>query len=242
MQAFTALRCQASRSAAKLAHHAHPKRTALRALGSTRSFQSSSSSSRNNDNNNTNNNSDNALSPIDLSLNSDLPLMHSTLELHRVDLAHGNFFALHRPLLGITNGPMFAQQSMASEEDFEDPVEDLTNYFATLRPFSPPESTSTTPVATATAAAWASMPQTIPDADQAVQDFLSQAEWYQLKSIDGAQNSVSESIASILDPQLDEDNTMQMTSVMRKRRIKMKKHKYKKLRKRTRALRKKLGK
>ncbi|KAF9978026.1 hypothetical protein BGZ73_003953 [Actinomortierella ambigua] len=241
MQAFTALRCQAARSATKLAHHVHPKRTALRALGSTRSFQSSSSSSRNNDNNNTNS-SDKALSPIDMSLNPDMPLMHSTLELHRVDLAHGNFFALHRPLLGITNGPMFAQQSMATEEDFEDPVEDLTNYFASLRPYSPPEPTSTNPVATATAAAWASMPQTIPDADQAVQDFLRQAEWYQMQPIDGARNDVSQPAVAILDPQLDEDNMMHMTSVMRKRRIKMKKHKYKKLRKRTRALRKKLGK
>jgi hypothetical protein len=48
---------------------------------------------------------------------------------------------------------------------------------------------------------------------------------------------------SILDPMLqDESNVMHMTSVLRKRRIKMRKHKYKKLRKRTRALRKKLGK
>ncbi|KAG0235564.1 hypothetical protein BGW42_005003 [Actinomortierella wolfii] len=240
MQAFTALRCHASRSAAKLARHSHHNVSALRTLGSTRSFQSSSSSSRNNDNNNNTNNNDNAVPPIDMSLNSDLPLMHSTLELHRVDLAHGNFFALHRPLLGITNGPMFAQQSMATEEDFEDPVEDLTNYFASLRPYTLPEVMSISPAATATATAWASLPQSIPDADQAVQDFLRQAEWYQMQSIDGAAKTGT--AVSIMDPQMDEDNVLHMTSVMRKRRIKMKKHKYKKLRKRTRALRKKLGK
>ncbi|KAI8378103.1 hypothetical protein EDC96DRAFT_215387 [Choanephora cucurbitarum] len=36
--------------------------------------------------------------------------------------------------------------------------------------------------------------------------------------------------------------TLELTSVLRKRRLKMNKHKHKKLRKRTRALRKKLGK
>ncbi len=46
---------------------------------------------------------------------------------------------------------------------------------------------------------------------------------------------------SIMDD-LEETNAMHMTSVLRKRKIKMRKHKYKKLRKRTRALRKKLGK
>ncbi|KAI9247142.1 hypothetical protein BDA99DRAFT_609352 [Phascolomyces articulosus] len=38
------------------------------------------------------------------------------------------------------------------------------------------------------------------------------------------------------------EGTMYMTSILRKRRLKMNKHKHKKLRKRTRALRKRLGK
>lgn len=68
-----------------------------------------------------------------------------------------------------------------------------------------------------------------PEAEQAVQKFFEQ--------IDGQLQE-----KSIVDPLMDETNVMHMTSVLRKRRIKMRKHKYKKLRKRTRALRKKLGK
>lgn len=68
-----------------------------------------------------------------------------------------------------------------------------------------------------------------PEAEQAVQKFFEQ--------IDGQLQE-----KSIVDPLMDESNVMHMTSVLRKRRIKMRKHKYKKLRKRTRALRKKLGK
>lgn len=67
------------------------------------------------------------------------------------------------------------------------------------------------------------------EAEQAVQKFFEQ--------IDGQLQE-----KSIVDPLMDETNVMHMTSVLRKRKIKMRKHKYKKLRKRTRALRKKLGK
>lgn len=76
-------------------------------------FQSSSSSSHDNDN-----------SP-DLSsstVTSNEPsTTNASLELHRVDLAHGSFFALHRPLLGIANGPMFAPPNnhMINDEEFE---------------------------------------------------------------------------------------------------------------------------
>ncbi|KAI8595160.1 hypothetical protein EDD21DRAFT_391906 [Dissophora ornata] len=56
-----------------------------------------------------------------------------------------------------------------------------------------------------------------------------------------AEAAAEEAFESILDP-LRSVNMMYLTSVLRKRRIKMRKHKYKKLRKRTRALRKKLGK
>ncbi|KAF9190940.1 hypothetical protein BGZ51_001913 [Haplosporangium sp. Z 767] len=89
-------------------------------------------------------------------------------------------------------------------------VDQLSQYFANLRPFTPPS---------------------------LVQNG---------SSIDGQpmiqqQSGQQRPIQSIMD-QLEESNEMHMTSVLRKRKIKMRKHKYKKLRKRTRALRKKLGK
>ncbi|KAG0304252.1 hypothetical protein BGZ97_001567 [Linnemannia gamsii] len=75
--------------------------------------QSSSSSSRDNDNSN---NQD--IEPIS---SNEVPI-NASIELHRVDLAHGSFFAMHRPLLGIANGPMFANNNNNNqfhEEDYE---------------------------------------------------------------------------------------------------------------------------
>ncbi|KAK3839642.1 MAG: hypothetical protein J3R72DRAFT_178287 [Linnemannia gamsii] len=74
--------------------------------------QSSSSSSRDNDNSN---NQD--IEPI---TSNEVPI-NASIELHRVDLAHGSFFAMHRPLLGIANGPMFANHNHnhLHEEDYE---------------------------------------------------------------------------------------------------------------------------
>ncbi|KAG0248512.1 hypothetical protein BG011_010185 [Mortierella polycephala] len=91
-----------------------------------------------------------------------------------------------------------------------DSVDQLSQYFANLHPFTPPS-----PVQHGS-------------------------------SIDGQpvnqqQPGQQRPIQSIMD-QLEESNEMHMTSVLRKRKIKMRKHKYQKLRKRTRALRKKLGK
>ncbi|KAF9094229.1 hypothetical protein BGX29_004834 [Mortierella sp. GBA35] len=233
----------------------------------------SSSSSRDNDNNN--NQED--IEPI---TSNDVPI-NASLELHRVDLAHGSFFALHRPLLGIANGPMFANHhnNHLSEEDYEGkspfysmpfstlyiyPVDDLANYFSTLHPYSPPSPLSQSALVTPTATAWASLAPSLPDADLAVEEFLQLVTDKQAlrDQEDNSNQSASSSsptatgatsgsmdvdgpitTKSILDPSmLDESNVMHMTSVLRKRRIKMRKHKYKKLRKRTRALRKKLGK
>ncbi|KAF9114055.1 hypothetical protein BGW39_003523, partial [Mortierella sp. 14UC] len=145
------------------------------------------------------------------------------------------------------------------------PVDDLTHYFSTLHPYSPPSPLTQPALVTPTATAWASLAPSMPDADLAVEEFLSlveekrimqeQAEEQSRKhssatttvvaaaasgNMDGNEGSIT--AESILDPTLDETNAMHMTSVLRKRRIKMRKHKYKKLRKRTRALRKKLGK
>ncbi|KAF9433847.1 hypothetical protein BGZ76_008901 [Entomortierella beljakovae] len=90
------------------------------------------------------------------------------------------------------------------------------NYFSSLRPFTPPTNVSQ---------------ESIFNSEQAVHDFFKRI----------GQNSAQIPRESIMD-ELEDTNTMQMTSVLRKRKIKMRKHKYKKLRKRTRALRKKLGK
>lgn len=100
-----------------------------------------------------------------------------------------------------------------------DSDEQLSAYFSTLRPFTPPTGSSSSSVSVLST----------PEAEQAVQKFFEQ--------IDGQLQE-----KSIVDPLMDETNVMHMTSVLRKRKIKMRKHKYKKLRKRTRALRKKLGK
>jgi hypothetical protein len=102
----------------------------------------------------------------------------------------------------------------------------MTNYFSTLRPYHPPSTLST---------------YNHMDSEKIVQDFFRQIENNAMimSTIDG--QGPTTPIQNIMD-ELDNTNVMHMTSVLRKRRIKMRKHKYKKLRKRTRALRKKLGK
>ncbi|KAG0303391.1 hypothetical protein BGZ98_006706 [Dissophora globulifera] len=149
----------------------------------------------------------------------------------RIDLANGSFFALHRPLLSVTDAPIDAQQSSFNDYGGEliqayVGIEYLTSYFSTLRPFTPPNPVHQGPVSNK-------------NAEQAVQDFFRQISGNLSMSIDG--QSTQSMRESIMDD-LEETNAMHMTSVLRKRRIKMRKHKYKKLRKRTRALRKKLGK
>ncbi|KAK3834339.1 MAG: hypothetical protein JOS17DRAFT_738732 [Linnemannia elongata] len=149
------------------------------------------------------------------------PIQASSMD--RIDLAHGSFFAIHRPLLGLTNNSV---EAVVAQQGHEDAVEDMTNYFSTLRPYNPPSTPS----------AYNHM-----DSERIVQDFFRQIESKAMimSTIDG--QAPTTPIQNIMD-ELDDTNVMHMTSVLRKRRIKMRKHKYKKLRKRTRALRKKLGK
>ncbi|KAF9581972.1 hypothetical protein BGW38_000828 [Lunasporangiospora selenospora] len=121
---------------------------------------------------------------------SDAP-QQPLFDLHRIDLAHGSFFALHRPLLGITNGPMFSNNpydhvasnnssnsssssnnngnSIGAGTDYdgllEDPMEELIHFFDSLYPYGPPvvgQPTLQSVGTTATATAWASMPQLLP--------------------------------------------------------------------------------
>ncbi|ORZ10990.1 hypothetical protein BCR41DRAFT_357311 [Lobosporangium transversale] len=134
----------------------------------------------------------------------------------RVDLAHGSFFALHRPLLGLTHVPVDTR--INSFSDFEESVEDLNNYFSSLRPYSPPNSSS-------------NLRST--DSKQTVQEFF--------HLIERQQQSRLLNVVSIVDGQMTRVSDSTYYRVLRKRRIKMRKHKYKKLRKRTRALRKKLA-
>ncbi|KAG0257829.1 hypothetical protein BG011_003725 [Mortierella polycephala] len=209
--------------------------------------QSSSSSSRRDNDNNSKGSSSSA--DVESIPSKDAPI-NASFELHRIDLAHGSFFALHRPLLGITNGPMFtsSNNNMMNDEDYEG------------NPLTQPA------LITPTATTWASLSATMPDAEQAVDEFLTQMEHrqQQQQQQQSAKDIIMESTSStstssvtssaspgtnpvitadaILDPLLDASNAMHLTSVLRKRRIKMRKHKYQKLRKRTRALRKKLGK
>ncbi|KAF9092527.1 hypothetical protein BGX23_004203 [Mortierella sp. AD031] len=157
------------------------------------------------------------------------PIQASSMD--RIDLAHGSFFALHRPLLGLTNKPMDIVPYQGHEGKFIriSVVEDVTNYFSTLRPYTPPTT-----------------PYNHINSDKVVQDFFRQIENKAMimSTIDGPQaptTTATTPLQSIMD-EMDDTNVMHMTSVLRKRRIKMRKHKYKKLRKRTRALRKKLGK
>ncbi|CAO3566306.1 unnamed protein product [Mortierella alpina] len=134
---------------------------------------------------------------------------------YKMDLAQDSFFALHRPLLG----SMEVRQGLVQE--YQGSVDELSSYLSSLAPFTPPSSLS--------------------------QDVLRNIESKQLSvpNMDGVspfqQQTESVPLQSIMDD-LEETNVMHMTSVLRKRKIKMRKHKYKKLRKRTRALRKKLGK
>ncbi|KAF8940595.1 hypothetical protein BGZ47_007689 [Haplosporangium gracile] len=157
------------------------------------------------------------------------PIQASSMD--RIDLAHGSFFALHRPLLGLTNKSVevvIAQQGHEGKffRDQFCAVEDMTNYFSTLRPYNPPSTPST---------------YNHMDSQKISQDFFREIENKAMimSTIDG--QAPTTPIQSIMD-ELDDTSVMHMTSVLRKRRIKMRKHKYKKLRKRTRALRKKLGK
>ncbi|KAF9958240.1 hypothetical protein BGZ70_009256 [Mortierella alpina] len=132
------------------------------------------------------------------------------------------------------------------------PVDDLAHYFSTLKPYTPPSPLSQPALVTPSATTWASLPPTIPDAGQAVDDFLrhiedqqQQQQWMQQKQDEEARASAASAIVAesiVAGSPLENTNAMHLTSVLRKRKIKMRKHKYKKLRKRTRALRKKLGK
>jgi len=89
---------------APLRHHIslRPAIPTVTATNASIRHQSSSSSRRDNEN------QDNPdVDPVQ----SKEASVNASFELHRIDLAHGSFFAMHRPLLGITNGPMFADTS-----------------------------------------------------------------------------------------------------------------------------------
>ncbi|KAI1298992.1 hypothetical protein EDD11_006573 [Mortierella claussenii] len=220
-------------------HHHRIPRTLYPTMTSTR-HQSSSSSSRDNDNGNST-----EVKPIA----PKEPPVNASFELHQVDLAHCSFFALHRPLLGITNGPMFtSNHQFMDPDDFEGkyPVDDLANYFSRLHPYasnSPSSPLSSSSLITPTATAWASLPPSFAEADQAVDEFLrmiqdkqeqqiyreqlEQEQEAQAKAKAGTmRTSKAEADAAALpmsDPLLESKSVMYLTSVLRKRRIQMRK-------------------
>ncbi|KAF9931494.1 hypothetical protein FBU30_010003 [Linnemannia zychae] len=133
--------------------------------------------------------------------------------MNRADLACDSFFALHRPLLGFNNNSLEIIAQQGHEGKFIEFIQCLY-----------------------TASSYSHV-----DSNQIIKDFFRQDESKAaiMLAIDG--QAPATPVQSIMD-ELDDTNVMHMTSVLRKRKIKMRKHKYKKLRKRTRALRKKLGK
>ncbi|KAK3821229.1 MAG: hypothetical protein J3Q66DRAFT_332861 [Benniella sp.] len=252
---------------APLRHHIALRPAIPTATNASIRHQSSSSSRRDNEN------QDNPdVDPVQ----SKEASVNASFELHRIDLAHGSFFAMHRPLLGITNGPMFANtssdtssnnmtdgtsiNSTTTEGDYEDPVDDLSVYFSSLHPYLQATPMFQVGPISSTAVAWASYPPSLVDSNLVVDQFLGTVEakldeqsegtdttaHIPTTSMEGvAPNDTTSAmgiVSSAFGSQLSGPTKMYLTSVLRKRRIKMKKHKYNKLRKRTRALRKKLGK
>ncbi|CAG8460355.1 11688_t:CDS:2 [Acaulospora colombiana] len=158
------------------------------------------------------------------------------------DLAQITFYALDRPLLSFGNEQTQNIQQEWEEEDFEE--ESLssshTNSLSiTLTPFYPTQST---------------IPMTPAEQLSIVNKFLDGVVMVEgeeiAPSIEGEKENSSlinsqEQSTTNFDERLERKrkaNILYLTNIMQKRRLKMNKHKHKKLRKRQRALRKRLGK
>ncbi|CAG8525341.1 5914_t:CDS:2 [Ambispora gerdemannii] len=164
------------------------------------------------------------------------------------DLAHNTFFALHRPLPTINDqlAPVWGagqQQPQGWEEEEEGVHSPLTKSTTTLilSPLQP------------------SLPMTPDESQKVVDRFFSEIDGKKKKtraaSMAEEVNNVRRKKSTLAvndyrevegeDDDLTENNkvkTYYMTNVRQKRRLKMNKHKHKKLRKSQRALRKRLGK
>ncbi|CAO3677885.1 unnamed protein product [Umbelopsis ramanniana] len=153
------------------------------------------------------------------------------------ELAHTAFFALHRPLLGLANEdvPYFGHQPYPPGEN--DVEEDLSRFMMNMRPFGSPETNVEDDDTTFTVTLNPSKPSPFP----ATNDLVTPTHELETHVMPGA-DQIVDYLNMIQEKMKKEDEAMHVTSVLRKRKLKMNKHKHKKLMKRTRALRKRIGK
>ncbi|CAG8462999.1 4847_t:CDS:2 [Cetraspora pellucida] len=171
----------------------------------------------------------------------ELPFVHVN-HIHPRDLAQSTFFALHRPLLtfGSEQPAMDNVQQQHEEEEYEEDTSNAPNPMSLSNPLSPYLTSSpfhpTQPAISITPT----------ESLMIVNRFLTD----QKSKVEKDEQMISNN--NTLDrsqEQFIEDKEMKrrkhklyLTNIVQKRRLKMNKHKHKKLRKRLRALRKRLGK
>ncbi|KAH8556267.1 hypothetical protein BGW37DRAFT_462568 [Umbelopsis sp. PMI_123] len=155
------------------------------------------------------------------------------------ELAHTAFFALHRPLLGLANEdvPYFGHQPYPSAETDVEDVDDLSRFMMDMRPFGTPESAVDEDDNSFTITLNPSKPSSLSTTND-LGSPTHQLETHVMPTAD----QIVDYLSMIQEKMKQEDEAMQATSVLRKRKLKMNKHKHKKLMKRTRALRKRIGK
>ncbi|KAG2188912.1 hypothetical protein INT44_004052 [Umbelopsis vinacea] len=155
------------------------------------------------------------------------------------ELAHTAFFALHRPLLGLANEdvPYFGHQSYPPGENDVEDVEDLSRFMTNMRPFGSPETSVEDDDTTFTVTLNPSNPSPF----SAANDLVTPTHQLETHVMPGA-DQIVDYLNMVQEKMKKEDEAMHATSVLRKRKLKMNKHKHKKLMKRTRALRKRIGK
>ncbi|RUS22582.1 hypothetical protein BC937DRAFT_88369 [Endogone sp. FLAS-F59071] len=186
-------------------------------------YSSSSSSSR--------------VNPSAAGTSAPLPFV-SVVNIPETELAHNAFFALHRPLLGLENERSFFGNAGGAGayyglegEGVEDEVDDIAHYFSTLRPYEPPATTVSLIFPHA---------QVI-NIDDVVAQFLNAVGAGLVEQEEREEGKEKEEKSGWEDAGHAAEG-LHATSVLRKRKLKMNKHKHNKLRKRTKALRKKIGK
>ncbi|GAB5591460.1 hypothetical protein Unana1_06360 [Umbelopsis nana] len=154
------------------------------------------------------------------------------------ELAHTAFFALHRPLLGLANEdvPYFGHQPYGHHETEADDVEDLSRFMSNTQPFGAADTTVDDDDSNSfTVTLNPSKPS------PATTNLVTPAHQLEMHVMPSA-DQIIDYLNMVQEKMKREDEAMEATSVLRKRKLKMNKHKHKKLMKRTRALRKRIGK
>jgi Mitochondrial domain of unknown function (DUF1713) len=116
-------------------------------------------------------------------------------------------------------------------------VEDLSRFMMNMRPFGSPETSVEDDDTTFTVTLNPSKPSPY----SAANDLVTPTHQLETHVMPGA-DQIVDYLSMIQEKMKQEDQAMHATSVLRKRKLKMNKHKHKKLMKRTRALRKRIGK